>query len=293
MYLLDDDSTFVNAEFSLDIIEAMQCIVVESSGGASSVQGRSRRNPDYNKLIKVILTRLVKLQIKITKIILDSQKVANIPMDERIARLRVNYPIDLSSVNIDDFRKMLGRTIALMHRTPNATRSGNAQKRIRICLDKPITPAQILAASSDISTVENVEDEIFSHKETEREYLRTARLGQGNFRKELLKKHLSKCPITGITNSDLLIASHIKPWNVCTNLERLDPHNGILLSPIIDRLFDKGLITFSNEGTILVSPKLSPSDTKLCNIGAANTLPLSEKNKQYLTYHRQIQFKKN
>lgn len=293
MYLRDDANTFVNAEFSLDIIESEQCIVVESSGGASSHVGKSRRNPDYNKLLKILFSRLAKLQIKITKIILDSKKVSNIPTDERIAKLNVSYPIDLSSVDIDDFRKMLGGTIALMHRGPNTTPSGNAQKRIRICLDKPVTPAHVLIDSDNENIAKNIEEEIFSCKETEREYLRAARLGQGKFRKDLLRKHFSRCPLTGITNPELLIASHIKPWNVCANFERLDPANGILLSPIIDRLFDRGLITFTNEGTILISPKLSSSDAELCCLHAADRLQLSEKNKQYLAYHREMQFKKN
>ena len=127
--------------------------------------------------------------------------------------------------------------------------------------------------------------------DTEREYLRAARLGQGDFRKALLKFHRECCPVTGISNTELLVASHIKPWGVCTNSERLDPNNGILLSALVDRLFDRGLITFKDDGAMLVSQRLSRADRKLCNMDAAKPIKLSEKNRHYLAYHREIEFK--
>jgi predicted restriction endonuclease len=66
-----------------------------------------------------------------------------------------------------------------------------------------------------------------------------------------------RCPLTGITEPALLRASHIVPWADCGDEQRLDVHNGLLLSALWDAAFDKGLVSFADEGTALVSPSLS------------------------------------
>jgi hypothetical protein len=68
-----------------------------------------------------------------------------------------------------------------------------------------------------------------------------------------------RCPITGITDPALLRASHIVPWAECDNAQRLDVHNGLLLSALWDAAFDSGLISFADDGTALASPGLSAS----------------------------------
>jgi len=60
--------------------------------------------------------------------------------------------------------------------------------------------------------------------------------------------------VTGVENSVRLIASHCKPWRDSNNEERLDGENGLLLTPTIDHLFDRGFISFENNGRLLVSP---------------------------------------
>ncbi|HEX3367894.1 HNH endonuclease signature motif containing protein [Phenylobacterium sp.] len=70
-------------------------------------------------------------------------------------------------------------------------------------------------------------------------------------------------PITGITNPTLLIASHIKPWRLCaTSNERLDGMNGLLLTPDADLLFDRGFISFKDDGETLVSPRVDKFDLR-------------------------------
>jgi predicted restriction endonuclease len=64
------------------------------------------------------------------------------------------------------------------------------------------------------------------------------------------------CRVTGVDKPDLLIASHIKPWRDSTNEERLNGHNGLFLSPHVDKLFDAGFISFENSGEMLISPQL-------------------------------------
>src|SRR5215471_10267720 len=59
------------------------------------------------------------------------------------------------------------------------------------------------------------------------------------------------CRLTHTTDKRFLVASHMKPWRLCDNVERLDGHNGLLLAPHVDHLFDKGWISFADDGTIL------------------------------------------
>ena len=95
--------------------------------------------------------------------------------------------------------------------------------------------------------------------QTEKEAIILSRRGQGEFRKRIIDKYKS-CIVTGIADKRLLIASHIKPWRSATNIERLSSENGLLLSPLYDKLFDLGLITFKTNGCIAVSSKLSDND---------------------------------
>lgn len=94
--------------------------------------------------------------------------------------------------------------------------------------------------------------------ETQRIQLSKARVGQGLFRNRVMLLDPS-CRVTGVRDPRLLIASHIKPWRECSNEERLDGHNGIMLSPHVDALFDAHLISFENNGKMLVHPTL-PDD---------------------------------
>ena len=110
-------------------------------------------------------------------------------------------------------------------------------------------------ASSDMFINQSeVEDAILGYEnlnETERTAIVKSRVGLGLFRKKLLEKYNSTCIITGVSVKRLLIASHIKPWAVSDNEERLSDENGLLLSPTYDKLFDYGLITFTNLGRLL------------------------------------------
>jgi hypothetical protein len=292
MYLVDDEDKPVDAEFSLDLVDSEFCVVVESSGGSNPKRGVKRRNPDYNRLLNILLFRLASSGARITRVILDSERVADLPASERVAKLDIPYPVNLSAVNVDEFRKMLGRKIAAMHRDPDATRTGNAQKRMRLCLDTAVAPEQLVVGAGKAPLADPIPEYAPGLGETEKECLRAARRGQGPFRKALLKLYGASCPVTGITNSELLLASHIKPWSVSNNSERLDPDNGILLSALIDRLFDRGLITFEDDGAILVSQKLSPVDRALCNVDAVRPIKFSERTRHYLGYHRDIEFKR-
>lgn len=126
-----------------------------------------------------------------------------------------------------------------------------------------------------------------------KEKLIKARIGQGEYRKMLIEDCMY-CPFTLVNDERLLIASHIKPWAVANNNEKVDCKNGFALTPTYDQLFDKGFITFEDDKSLKVSPWLSPMNQKRLNIynGKIITkLPLDEKRKYYLKYHRENIFK--
>jgi len=123
--------------------------------------------------------------------------------------------------------------------------------------------------------------------ETEREAVISARVGQGRFRDALLERWDGRCAVTGLAIPEVLIASHIKPWFLATNVERLDPANGLLLVATLDRLFDYGLISFDQSGTIMLSPRLSAESCALLHLTPRLRLrEVPADTAEYLRYHR-------
>jgi len=118
-------------------------------------------------------------------------------------------------------------------------------------IDAPLTDVDVL---DDIHQIEGDG----SIPETQRVQLAKARIGQGLFRKRVILLD-SACRVTGVSETRLLIASHIKPWRNASNAERISGYNGILLSPHIDALFDEQFITFEDDGHMHVHPFL-PQD---------------------------------
>lgn len=116
---------------------------------------------------------------------------------------------------------------------------------------------------------------------------------QGRYRERLLEE-CPFCPITKISDERLLVASHIKPCAVSEADEAFDPKNGFMLSPLYDRLFDQGFISFDEKKRMMVSNWISPSTQERCRIRDGDfvqMLPLDERREFYLRYHRQYVFK--
>lgn len=151
-----------------------------------------------------------------------------------------------------------------------------------------------LMLNSDIE--ENADEDVLvgNVPETIREVIVKARIGQGTYRNKLIRKYNSQCIVTGVTHPKLLVASHIKPWSVCDNHERIDENNGLLLSANIDRLFDCGLITFSNNGAMRVSKFVGTNNEFALNIhnGLEVDLKATSELLKYLEYHRDVLFVK-
>lgn len=127
---------------------------------------------------------------------------------------------------------------------------------------------------------------------TEKESLIKSRIGQGKFRDVLMNKYNGACIVTGINIPTLLIASHIKPWAVCNNSERLSSDNGLLLSATYDRLFDSGLISFDDSGLILVSKYVDDVNKSKLNLNNKSYVDVSfsKETKHNLEYHRDVVF---
>lgn len=131
-------------------------------------------------------------------------------------------------------------------------------------------------------------------KETSRQSeMRKARQGQGIYREKLLAE-CPFCPITMINDERLLIASHIKPWAVSNDREKVDHKNGFILSPLYDKLFDRGFMTFTDDRKIVLSNWISPANKKRLGINDGQfvqLLPLDEEREAYMEFHRSSVFK--
>lgn len=124
---------------------------------------------------------------------------------------------------------------------------------------------------------------------TERDAVIKSRIGQGLFREKVIELWQS-CAVTRVEDASLLRASHIKPWKVSSNRERLDPRNGLLLIPTIDHLFDRFLITFREDRSIWISSSISETDRE--RLGIFDKLKLNgdipDVTWEHLKYHRSV-----
>jgi putative restriction endonuclease len=126
--------------------------------------------------------------------------------------------------------------------------------------------------------------------ETEKQQLIRARRGQGLFRMRL-ESIESCCGVTGVSQRIHLRASHLKPWRDSTDVEKLDGNNGLLLAPHIDHLLDRGFISFTDSGEILISSKLDLSILKSWGVNSElNFGPFNPHQQRYLAFHREHVF---
>lgn len=93
-------------------------------------------------------------------------------------------------------------------------------------------------------------------EKTETQRLTLVRTEQGNYRKAALALWDNKCAVTGVDEPGWLIASHIKPWRESTNEERINPLNSLILTPNYDKLFDRGIISFSPDNGKIILPRI-------------------------------------
>jgi hypothetical protein len=154
----------------------------------------------------------------------------------------------------------------------------------------------LIGRQIDVALGEGQEREIQNRTDigaTEKYQLVLSRIGQGQYRNNL-EQHEVGCRITGITDGRFLTASHIKPWSKSNDFEKLDGNNGLLLSPHVDRLFDRGYITFEDSGALMLCSSLPPEVVTAWGLSVGfEQRPLTKKQAAYMEYHRSKIFGKN
>jgi len=159
---------------------------------------------------------------------------------------------------------------------------------------------RILAQKQQLSVEEKYKDILLDIKDIKGEDKIRAvktRVNQSVFRQMVLMNYSSKCAVTGIDLPDLLFASHIKPWST-HETERLNPENGICLSALYDKSFDKGYIGFDSNYKVLLSSALKEKkNTEYYNTyfapieGTAILQPVQYlPKKEFLEFHRDTIF---
>jgi len=157
-------------------------------------------------------------------------------------------------------------------------------------------PNQITDSDFSIEEVDSVaqmskeiESAIQGFKGEEKDVLAKYRLNQGKFRNIMLKYWSGSCAVSGLADKRLLIASHILPWSQSTASQKGDPYNGLLLSVVWDSLFDKGLISFDDEGRAILT-QLSEKIIEDLGLNVEKSVieptKLTQEHKQYLLMHR-------
>ncbi|MGJ5819951.1 HNH endonuclease [Paludibaculum fermentans] len=124
--------------------------------------------------------------------------------------------------------------------------------------------------------------------ETEKEAIIRARRGQGLFKQRVLRLE-TQCRITGVDKVDHLVASHCKPWRDSSNEERLNGENGLLLTPTIDHLFDRGFIGFEDSGDLIVSPVAHRQSLQRMGVETGHVVNVggfTQGQRRFLDFHR-------
>lgn len=198
------------------------------------------------------------------------------------------YAVDYDNINAEDVENIVQRLRATQNTRERYT-SNSAVSDIKSALNKYLAFLSLNEnASSVVSDISLIIDASSTTTKTEIE----TRLGQGKYRQGVIALW-RKCAVTEFDRVDLLVASHIKPWNKSTDAERIDPNNGLLLSPALDKLFDRGYISFTDDGELVASPLLEERD--LQKLGVSSSMKLFKVEPAclpYLKFHREVVFVK-
>jgi hypothetical protein len=137
-----------------------------------------------------------------------------------------------------------------------------------------------------IRKITDIQNSISSLTSTEKEIICKQRIGQGLFKELLMDKYSCKCALCNISIKQMLIGSHIKEWSDSNDNEKLDVNNGLLLCAHHDALFDKHLISFNDNGTLVVSPTITTADQVTLNLSEIPTITVTNEMKPFMKHHR-------
>lgn len=141
---------------------------------------------------------------------------------------------------------------------------------------------------SQIRNMIREEEDYINFSAEEREAIVKVRVGQSKFKKNLKKRYNNRCCLCDLSVDSLLVASHIKEWSVSSPEGKADVNNGLLLCPNHDALFDRHLISFDENGNILINKKITSTEMSKLNINNDMKIAVSERMIQYMNYHRKI-----
>ncbi len=195
--------------------------------------------------------------------------------------------IDEPLTNINSYRKLLAYDEKIRKLEEFQIRDSKGKGMYSAALNhylRFLADLSQVDANTDINQV--MSDKTLS--ETEKTILVNTRMGQGQFRAKLVQMW-GGCALTGYRNTQLLLASHIKPWRDSTNEERLDKFNGLLLLANLDKAFDLGFISFSDNGKLLISRELEQPE--MIGLKEDMSFNIMNEHKRYLGYHRAELFK--
>lgn len=231
---------------------------------------------------------------------INSPKIQEIINNERIPHLfvRINQKIKNKTqpfvycgrLIFNEYEKETSKPIHIIFQNIDYDDFTDNEDIMDIYLWKPEKKGRVTSSKIVKRSLVSIERERKYRKpnETERNGLVTSRVGQGYYRQQIIEKWNGICPITNCDIKEILISSHIIPWSECNYEERLDVDNGILLSPNVDSLFDKHLISFSDNGEMLISKKISNHHIEQLGINGDIKLDVTDGMKKYLEKHRQV-----
>ena len=204
-----------------------------------------------------------------------------------IAAASLDGPFFLSVEHPGTARELGAEPVA----PPAREHSGAFVFASRNALCAGVSRAYQLGVALPTLPLEQFEAEVAGLGETEAEAIVRRRIGQDRFRVALMQYHEGRCQISGIDDPELLRASHIIPWAECeSDAERLDVHNGLLLSSLWDAAFDSGLVSFENDGTVLVSPRIGAAAREALDADRQRLRGLTDAHRERLHWHRQQLF---
>lgn len=201
----------------------------------------------------------------------------------------VDYKVLQNPIMPKDHMDVLAPLLPAKYSPIRADGNGNQVYLAEISAEMAEAIVSLIGDEVDNPIAESQEREIKNRTDisaTEKLRLVNSRNGQGQYRRNLETFELG-CRITGITDGRFLIASHIKPWSKSNDFEKLDGNNGLLLSPHIDQLFDRGYISFENDGELKLNPSL-PTEIaqRLGLVSGTKTKPLTPTQARYMQFHR-------
>ena len=203
----------------------------------------------------------------------QQMKVGNRALAEHA---KMGKSVHLFEGSREAFVRYMGEVTYLDHHVIRAPdRNGEPRNAYRFVLKRAPSAS---AEQMPVSDIPNA---------TERRGLVTSRVGQGKYRQALLKKFNFQCAVTGCALQEVLIASHILPWADANDSERLDPNNGILLSPNYDAVFDRSLISFKDDGNIIFSELLRGEDHRALCLSPNASISVNNEMRPYLKKHRE------